>query len=471
MVKKFLSKNLDSEHLLFIFAKIKYNLFLKLQIILKMEEHKMKKNLMITLFLMALLRVTQSIAIEEPSDQSKLGSEIRQIMLTYQNPMQTQDMQGKILALINRQLSTHSSGKSIMSTMSEAIHKVWENNEWVNAEKDQTYYDDNGNPYEAFNFIWDNNAWVNNSWSLITTNPSGAVTYVLMKLWTGSSWMDMAQVTYTYNNYGPLQILMQFYYGGNWMNSMKIDYFYNSQGQATEIIMQTWDIMTSAWVNDSKDSFTYDNNGWMIEELSQGWENNTWVNEEIAYSSYDGNGHETEKSVKAWNNNAWENYLQFTYSYNAQWLLEQEKCENWYNNIWNNSYLYIYQYDNQDRMIEELYQTWEAKGWVNESITNWTYDLIIGIEQNNLVNQSVSLYPNPASDKAFVCYSLNSTSDLIIKLYDFTGKLIKQIQNGNQDKGQYTIEFNTLNMPEGIYFLSIESNSEIITTQRLVVIR
>ncbi len=433
----------------------------------------MKKSLLITLIILAMAGVSRLFAIEKSFDQPRLGSEIRQIMFTYQNPMQVPELPGKVLTFIDRQLKGDANYKSVKSSMTEVIHKVWENSAWVNAEKDLIYYDDNGFPTDSYNFMWDGNAWVYNSWSVITVDPEGKPIHFLMKLWTGSSWMDMAQLTYTYTSFGmPLQMILQFNYGGSWMNSQKQDFTYNAQQLATEILRQEWDMNTQAWVNAAKDTFTYDNNGWMIEELSQHWENNAWVNEDIAYSTYEAGGHEIEKLKKAWYNNAWENSLHFTYTYNTQWLRIQEQSESWYSGAWENHELFMFQYDEQDRIIEELYQVWvDSKGWENHSISNYTYDLAISVEEISASLQSIRIYPNPATDNTNISYQLDSDTYMNIGIYSSSGYLIKEYKKENQSTGEYKLELNTSDLTPGVYFISFRSNAGRSAMQRLVVIR
>jgi hypothetical protein len=433
----------------------------------------MKKSSLIAFIILAVAGVSRLFAIEKSFNQPRLGSEIRQIMFTCQNPMQNPELPGKILAFIDRQMKGDANCKSVMSSMTEVIHKVWENNDWVNAEKDQILYDDEGFPTDSYNFVWDGSAWMNNSWSVITVDAEGKPIYYLMKIWTGSSWMDMAQVNYTYTSFGmPLQMLMQFNNGGSWINFMKEDFTYNAQQLATEILQQEWDINTQAWVNDSKDSFTYDNNGWMLEELSQVWEASAWVNEEIGYSTYDVGGHEIEKLKKAWYNNAWENYLYFTYTYNAQWLRIQEQSQSWYNSAWENHELFMFQYDAQDRIIEELYQLWvDSKGWENQSISNWTYDLSIGFEEIHASIQFIGIYPNPAADNAIISYRLDSDTFINIGMYSSSGYLIKELRNENQCAGEYKLELSTSGLTAGVYFVSFRGNNGRAVILRLVIIR
>lgn len=429
----------------------------------------MKKNLLLTFILVLVWGAAMSFPTKNELNRRISANEILELISSYHNPAEVPGLAEMILSFINYQIAN--TEKYPKGTMTEVLHKEWVENTWVNTGKELIYLDDNGWATESYNYVWVEGAWSNAFCSLITNNGSGWPTHILMKSWGETGWVNFMQIDYTYNQYGYLQIIMQLYYGTMWVNMMKADFFYNTQGLGTQIITQGWDMLNSAWVNDSKDTYTYDNNGWLIEELAQYWEEGDWVNEEIGYLTNDANGHVQEKLKKAWNNNTWEDYLHFTYSYNPQWLLSQEICESWYGGTWENDYRYTYQYDAQNRMIEELYESWEAKGWVNNEIANWTYDLAIGYEQIKQFSHSLSVYPNPARDKIFVCFSLNSGSEVNINLYDFTGKLVKQIRIENKFAVEHTIKLPVLEIPEGMYFISLESNFVILATQRLVIIR
>lgn len=432
----------------------------------------MKKFLLFTSILVATWGVNLALSLEKPTNKVINAHEISYFLLNYQNFPQASGQAQQIIDYFNNLFYVEKPAKLMMSTMTEVLYKEWDGNDWVNAQLDQMHYDAIGWATETFSFIWEDNMWVNSMWSIITNNTSGTPVMVQVKLWDGSNWLDMMKISYTYNSYGYSQILMEFFLGGNWMNYMKLDFYYNAQNLCNEIITQGWDVVTSSWENDDKDSFTYNGNGWMIEELSQKWENAAWLNEEISYSTYEPNGHEIERLALAWYNNAWENYLHFTTTYNGLWQETQHQIEIWYNAVWENHELFLFQYDAQGRMIEELYKTWVAKGWENDELTTWTYDLSTGINPlNEQPGLSFTIGPNPATNLTLIEYTLDLASLITLKLYDFTGNLVKELYFGIQGAGTHNFNLQTSDLPAGIYIVTLQNNEGVKISHRLVVIK
>jgi len=78
---------------------------------------------------------------------------------------------------------------------------------------------------------------------------------------------------------------------------------------------------------------------------------------------------------------------------------------------------------------------------------------IIRIEEN------IKIYPNPISSRMTIKYELSERSVIMIKLYNESGVLIDIVDNSRKHAGIYSYEYNTDNLSEGIYFVSIEVNN------------
>ena len=79
-------------------------------------------------------------------------------------------------------------------------------------------------------------------------------------------------------------------------------------------------------------------------------------------------------------------------------------------------------------------------------------------------DQSIILYPNPASDEVFLNWNRPQTGGL--NVYDITGKLIYR----KRISGEAMNSFNTANWPEGMYFV-VFSDGTTITSKKLEVLR
>jgi len=72
----------------------------------------------------------------------------------------------------------------------------------------------------------------------------------------------------------------------------------------------------------------------------------------------------------------------------------------------------------------------------------------------------VTLMPNPMISDSRLTYSTTSTERVIINLYDENGNLIRQIKNGVQDAGSYSMIINKQNLHTGNYFLNVVAGNK-----------
>ena len=77
---------------------------------------------------------------------------------------------------------------------------------------------------------------------------------------------------------------------------------------------------------------------------------------------------------------------------------------------------------------------------------------------DNLLNEnSIQIYPNPASDKLTILFNLPSAIDGSIKLYDLTGRMINEIYSG-KILSNYNYTYDLKNLSPQVYFIQLESN-------------
>ncbi|HEY5535903.1 MAG TPA: T9SS type A sorting domain-containing protein, partial [Ignavibacteria bacterium] len=61
-------------------------------------------------------------------------------------------------------------------------------------------------------------------------------------------------------------------------------------------------------------------------------------------------------------------------------------------------------------------------------------------------------------------FELNESGYIILKVYDITGRTIKELINGRWGKGRYILDFDGSSLPSGIYFYRIEIIGDITKT-------
>lgn len=79
--------------------------------------------------------------------------------------------------------------------------------------------------------------------------------------------------------------------------------------------------------------------------------------------------------------------------------------------------------------------------------------------QSEIENKDFSVFPNPSNGQFNISYALDVDNEITIDIKDVSGKLIKTIINGEQNKGTYQIDVHGLNLESGIYFVNFIKNN------------
>jgi PKD repeat protein len=92
----------------------------------------------------------------------------------------------------------------------------------------------------------------------------------------------------------------------------------------------------------------------------------------------------------------------------------------------------------------------------------------VGIEEIQTL-AGVSLYPNPLSQEATIDINLNEATNVVVYIYDITGKIITNVFEGQMDAGVTSLKVDASDLSAGIYFTTIASNSAKKTLKMVVV--
>lgn len=79
--------------------------------------------------------------------------------------------------------------------------------------------------------------------------------------------------------------------------------------------------------------------------------------------------------------------------------------------------------------------------------------------RKDFVPTSIAISPNPFTKKARVKYYLPAKSQVTIKIYDVTGKLIKVIIDKEKEPGHYIANWYAMECPPGIHFLRFNAGN------------
>ena len=94
----------------------------------------------------------------------------------------------------------------------------------------------------------------------------------------------------------------------------------------------------------------------------------------------------------------------------------------------------------------------------------------VGLPEENTRLGELLVYPNPASDVAFLSFTQEMVSDVTVNVYDLTGSRVATYPLGQVTPGNTTLELNTSALKPGMYLLNVLAGSHSFT-KRLTVIR
>jgi hypothetical protein len=68
-------------------------------------------------------------------------------------------------------------------------------------------------------------------------------------------------------------------------------------------------------------------------------------------------------------------------------------------------------------------------------------------------------YPNPFNPSTIIGYHLPSNAFVVLKIFDILGREVETLVNEHQDRGNYSIQFNASNLPNGVYFYRLDAGT------------
>ena len=106
---------------------------------------------------------------------------------------------------------------------------------------------------------------------------------------------------------------------------------------------------------------------------------------------------------------------------------------------------------------------------------NITLTSVTGVEefQPNVLTHPLlflAVTPNPATSKVIIGYELPKSEDIDLTVYDIAGRKIVTLVHGIETPGAKVVDWNSGNVPQGIYFIRLASASTTIV-RKLVILR
>ncbi|MFK7783822.1 MAG: PA domain-containing protein [Crocinitomicaceae bacterium] len=94
-------------------------------------------------------------------------------------------------------------------------------------------------------------------------------------------------------------------------------------------------------------------------------------------------------------------------------------------------------------------------------------DLIAGLDED-IIESSVKVYPNPANESAIITLHLSENQDVVIELVDLMGQRVSSRIEKDVEMGRTLHSMNTSTLSNGVYTVRLSAGSSMVT-KRLVV--
>jgi hypothetical protein len=102
-----------------------------------------------------------------------------------------------------------------------------------------------------------------------------------------------------------------------------------------------------------------------------------------------------------------------------------------------------------------------------ELVTSNEEELSSNKPQSYELNQN---YPNPFNPSTVISYSLPVASDVTLNVYNLTGQLIANIDQGSRQAGIHNINFNAGHLSSGVYIYRLTAGN-IVLTKKMTLIK
>ncbi|HCT51713.1 MAG TPA: glycoside hydrolase, partial [Balneola sp.] len=80
-------------------------------------------------------------------------------------------------------------------------------------------------------------------------------------------------------------------------------------------------------------------------------------------------------------------------------------------------------------------------------------------------------YPNPFNPSTTISYTLDSSTNVSLSVYDITGRKVATLVNGRQTAGAQEVRFDASSLASGVYIYRLETATGASLTKKMVLIK
>ena len=310
------------------------------------------------------------------------------------------------------------------------VYEAWTKNVLEYTYRNTNTYDIRGNIVLNTSEDLINGVWIPNSYrNTYTYDAKGKILTRMFELWENGIWNPSDREIHEYDNFGKeLVFSAESFIGNQWIKQYRFTYTFDNNGNELTFCRESF--RDTILVSAARENNFYDQNGNIIRYLSETYNNNNvWSNESLIQYDYDINGNAIQSHAYRWDN-GWRNSLHYLQLY--------------YNN--KNDYLGF-----EGKKVDVKYKVFEGAKNIER----------FGLSQN---------YPNPFNPTTQINYQLPKSGFVSVKVYNIVGKEIATLVNGEKQAGIYTVNFNAVNLPSGVYIYTLKAGG-FVETKKLLLLK
>lgn len=110
----------------------------------------------------------------------------------------------------------------------------------------------------------------------------------------------------------------------------------------------------------------------------------------------------------------------------------------------------------------------EIVGTQNVAQTAPTSNTVLGLSAQSVGTVMMVNYPNPFQTETTINYELEKEMEVIVQVFDQSGKLVATLVNGKQTAGLHQARWNAAQLPAGTYFAKASAGNEVLQILKLV---
>lgn len=105
---------------------------------------------------------------------------------------------------------------------------------------------------------------------------------------------------------------------------------------------------------------------------------------------------------------------------------------------------------------------------------NVTYTVVTNVSEQTLTGIPTKYnlyqnYPNPFNPSTEIKYDVSKSGDVMMKVYDESGKNIYTLVNGYRNAGSYSVKFDASSLASGVYFYTMETGGNVLSKKMILV--